>query len=126
MQVSAAEDYRGPGALVLEVTEGEASSIVSIPVQVGPKVPRLTCPSTPIRVSADGAPNALDIANLCQIWSPDAGAVNTMTFSATWGEKELPGVQIRGNGPRVISLAAGGAAAAENSRPSAIITGTLM
>lgn len=117
MQVSAAEDYRGPGALVLEVTEGEASSIVSIPVQVGPKVPRLTCPSTPIRVSADGAPNALDIANLCQIWSPDAGAVNTMTFSATWGEKELPGVQIRGNGTRVISLAAGGAAALGEQAP---------
>ena len=106
VQVSASADYRGPAAVVLEVRAGAQSTVLSIPVQVGPKVPKLSCPESPFTVSAGGEALLLDIANLCHVWTPEPEALAQLTYSARWRDRDLAGVAIRGNRSRQISLSA--------------------
>ena len=69
--------YVGPAAVMLEVTDQDAvdqkdfgTAYVSIPVQVGPKVPLLRCPSTEVTVLAGGLDRVIDIPTYCHAWLP--------------------------------------------------------
>ena len=69
--------YVGPAAVMLEVTDQDAvdqkdfgTAYVSIPVQVGPKVPLLRCPSTEVTVLAGGLDRVVDIPTYCHAWLP--------------------------------------------------------
>ena len=77
-------DYRGPGALLLEVTTATDpngnedpqdptdgyTALLSVPVQVGDDTPELECPETTIPISA-GEVYDLDIGSLCNVWTLD-------------------------------------------------------
>ncbi len=83
-ELSASAGFRGPGALLVEVTTARDASgnedtsttddgatvLLSIPVQVGDDTPVLECPSTVIPISA-GQEYDLDIANFCTVFTLD-------------------------------------------------------
>lgn len=81
----------GPGALVVEVMDGESpndpdvlQATISIPVQVGPSVPVLRCPSDPQKIVQGGEIKSLDITTLCHVWAPDPATLSGLTYTATW------------------------------------------
>ena len=81
-ELSAPPGFRGPGALLVEVTtaadvngnedvtttDDGVTVLLSIPVQVGDEIPDLDCPSTVIPISA-GQQYDLDIANFCTVFT---------------------------------------------------------
>ncbi len=95
--LSAAEGFRGPGALLVEVTtatdasgnedtsttDDGATVLLSIPVQVGDDTPTLECPSTVVPISA-GQRFDLDIATFCKVFTLDPRAAAGLAFEATW------------------------------------------
>lgn len=113
--VQAGGDYRGPAAVVAEVTTGTGvddpegvRAFVSIPVQVGDPVPILSCPSAPVEV-VQGQEIALDVAVRCHVWSSDPG--EELSFDADW-ESSVDGLSIiQPSGP-VVTVSA-----AANARP---------
>ena len=96
-ELSAAAGFRGPGALLVEVTTARDSSgnedtsttddgatvLLSIPVQVGDDTPVLECPSTVIPISA-GQEYDLDIANFCTVFTLDPRDAAGLGYEATW------------------------------------------
>eukprot|EP01032_Pedospumella_encystans_P033449 gene33449-37798_t len=89
-ELTAAESYVGPGAVVLEVTTGTSvddpegiRAVLSVPVQVGSESPILRCPDEPVRI-AQGQSLDLDIASLCHVWTPDPDDVGGLDFDADW------------------------------------------
>ena len=83
--------YVGPGAVTLEVTDKTSedqtdvnTAYVTIPVQVGPKVPLLRCPESAVQVFAGGLPRELDIPTLCRAWFPQGMSVADVEFTADW------------------------------------------
>ena len=89
-ELTAAETYAGPGAVVLEVTTGTSvddpdgvRAVLSVPVQVGGEAPILRCPDEPVRI-AQGQSLDLDIASLCHVWTPDPDDVGGLDFDADW------------------------------------------
>lgn len=117
-EVSARDGYRGPGALLLEVTTAtnEAgnedpqdptdgyTALLSIPVQVGDDTPVLECPQTTIPMPA-GKVFELDIASFCNVWTLDPADAATLDYEGTW-TRELEGLTVSGNGSPVLSVAA--------------------
>lgn len=117
-EVSARDDYRGPGALLLEVTTAtnEAgnedpqdptdgyTALLSIPVQVGDDTPVLACPRTTIPMPA-GKVFDLDIASFCNVWTLDPADAATLDYEGTW-TRELEGLSVSGNGSPVLRVAA--------------------
>ena len=70
-------DYTGPAALMLEVTDqtgpddpSAVTAYLSIPVQVGPLTPVLRCPSYAVALVADGPARTVDVPRLCHAWFP--------------------------------------------------------
>ena len=96
-ELSAAAGFRGPGALLVEVTTARDTSgnedtsttddgatvLLSIPVQVGDDTPVLECPSTVIPISA-GQEYDLDIANFCTVFTLDPRDAAGLSYEATW------------------------------------------
>lgn len=117
-EVSARDGYRGPGALLLEVTTAtdEAgnedpqdptdgyTALLSIPVQVGDDTPVLECPQTTIPISA-GEVYDLDIASLCNVWTLDPADAATLGYEGSWTQ-ELDGLSVSGNGSPVLKVTA--------------------
>lgn len=117
-EISARDGYRGPGALLLEVTTAtnEAgnedpqdptdgyTALLSIPVQVGDDRPVLECPQTTIPISA-GQVHDLDIASLCHVWTLDPADVPDLDYEGTFVQ-ELDGLSVSGNGSPVLQVAA--------------------
>lgn len=117
-EVSARDGYRGPGALLLEVTTAtdEAGNedpqdptdgytvLLSVPVQVGDDLPELACPQTTIPISA-GEVYDLDIASLCHVWTPDPADAPDLDYEGTWTQ-ELDGLSVSGNGSPVLQVSA--------------------
>ncbi|GAA1448115.1 Ig-like domain-containing protein [Mycobacterium cookii] len=97
--LSAAAGFRGPGALLVEVTsardasgnedasttEDGATVLLSIPVQVGDDTPTLECPSTVVPITA-GQRYDLDIATFCSVSTPDPRDVAGLSYSAEWSQ----------------------------------------
>ncbi|WP_157598471.1 fibronectin type III domain-containing protein [Phycicoccus sp. Root101] len=107
--------YVGPGAVMLEVTDQEnvqqkdfRTAYVSIPVQIGPKVPLLTCPDFAVSLVAGGRQRTLDIPTLCHAWLPPGLSLDGVGFEAQW-QPESPGVSLdqEGQGGRQVALKAG-------------------
>lgn len=117
-RISAADGYRGPGALLLEVTTAldEAgnedpsdpadgyTALLSVPVQVGDDTPVLQCPETTIPISA-GQRHDLDIASLCNVWTLDPRDAAGLDYEGTW-TTEVPGLGVSGTGGPVLSVEA--------------------
>lgn len=97
--LSAAAGFRGPGALLVEVTsardasgnedtsttEDGATVLLSIPVQVGDDTPTLECPTTVVPITA-GQRYDLDIATFCTVSTPDPRDVVGLSYSAEWSQ----------------------------------------
>lgn len=95
--VQAADDYVGPGAVAVEVTNragdpGPHRTVVTIPVQVGSPQPILHCPETPVVVPRDQSVE-LDVTALCHVWTEDPAAAADLVYRADW-ERSSPGLAI--------------------------------
>ena len=89
--LTSGNDYIGPAALTVEVrdspdaTDPQAlTGVVTIPVQIGPVVPVLWCPTIPQQVVQGGVPKPLDIAHLCHVWAPMVGGAQALNFTGSW------------------------------------------
>lgn len=107
--------YVGPGAVMLEVSDQETveqkdfkTAYVSIPVQIGPKIPLLRCPNYTVNLSAGGRARTLDIPTLCHAWLPVGMTLDDVVFESGW-KPEPEGVELRksGVGDRTVELKAG-------------------
>ena len=107
--------YVGPGAVTLEVSDQMSAdqqdvntAFVTIPVQVGPRVPLLRCPTSAITLNAGGLERQLDIPTLCRAWLPQGMTMDEVTFTASW-KSEPAGVDLslQGDGDRLAVLSAG-------------------
>ncbi|MCL2483073.1 MAG: hypothetical protein FWF43_06605, partial [Propionibacteriaceae bacterium] len=101
-QLTSSNGYVGPASVSMEVTDGTSladpngrTTVVSIPVQVGPDTPVMYCPDTAqvIQVGQTGSPT--DITSLCHVWTPDPALLNTLTYCAAFV-----------NAPKDVSVAA--------------------
>lgn len=118
LTLTSSQGYVGPGAITLEVTDQTKAdqtdvntAYVTIPVQIGPKVPLLRCPSSAIDLYAGGRARALDIPTLCRAWLPQGMTMDDVAFTASW-TKEPAGVDFQqvGTGDREVRLSAGASA----------------
>ncbi|MBS2939320.1 fibronectin type III domain-containing protein [Nocardioides sp. J2M5] len=117
-RLSAAPGFRGPGALLVEVTSATDSSgnedstttsdgatvLLSIPVQVGDDRPELTCPSSPIPISAGGQVD-LDIASYCTVFTLDPRDAAGLDYSAEW-DQSLDGLGLGAPDGSVVRVSA--------------------
>ncbi|WP_332027659.1 Ig-like domain-containing protein [Pedococcus sp.] len=115
LTLTSANGYVGPAAVMLEVSDQETldqkdfrTAYVSIPVQIGPKVPLLRCPDYAVTVNAAGRARDIDIPTLCHAWLPPGMTLDDVAFDARW-EPEPEGVELRqsGAGQRTVSVSAG-------------------
>ena len=106
--------YVGPAAVMLEVSDQETldqkvfhTAYVSIPVQIGPKVPLLRCPDYAVTLNAAGRPRDIDIPTLCHAWLPPGMTLDDVAFETSW-EPEPDGVELRssGAGQRTVTVRA--------------------
>ncbi len=102
--------YRGPGALLLEVTTAADASgnedvvddsdgvsvLLSVPVQVGDDTPVLDCPPTTIALAA-GAESLIDVQTLCEVWTLDPRAAGVLEYQAEWQEA-VAGLEVEAMG----------------------------
>jgi hypothetical protein len=114
--------YIGPGAVMLEVSDQESVSqkdfktaYLSIPVQIGPKIPLLRCPSYTVKLNAGGRARTVDIPTLCHAWLPVGMTLDDVVFESAW-RPEPQDVDLRksGAGDRTLELQAG------NRAPSSV------
>jgi hypothetical protein len=110
--LTAIGDYVGPGALVFEVTDGESltdpdgrTTVVSIPVQVGPQTPVLHCPTEPLGVVQGGSIVTVDVTAVCHVWVADPDTRPGLRYSATWSDS-AEGIDLGGSGEHSLTLAA--------------------
>ena len=120
--LTSAADYRGPGALLVEVTTAQEASgnedtsttddgatvLLSIPVQVGDDKPSLECPSTAVPISA-GQDYALDIATFCKVYTPDPRDAAGLSYTAEWSQA-IDGVEVGNAVGSVVPVTASDAA----------------
>lgn len=106
--------YIGPGAVMLEVSDQETvdqkdfkTAYVSIPVQIGPKIPLLRCPDYAVSLNAGGLARTVDIPTLCHAWVPIGMTLDDVAFESSW-RPEPKGVDLSrsGAGDRTIGLKA--------------------
>ncbi len=124
LALTSSRGYVGPAALMLEVTDrpsgvdpaspqgqDSGTAFVSVPVQVGPKVALLRCPSLRIPLVAGAKPRVLDIATLCNAWTPVGLSVDKVRFTASW-QKQPGGTSLEQAdlGGRTLRLSAAGSA----------------
>ena len=107
--------YIGPGALMLEVSDQQEAddkdvrtAYVSIPVQVGPKVPLLRCPDAPLVLAAGGREREVDIPTYCRAWLPIGLDLDDVRFEASW-DPQAKGADLEQaqTGGRLVTLRAG-------------------
>ncbi|MFW5470351.1 Ig-like domain-containing protein [Knoellia sp. CPCC 206435] len=107
--------YVGPASVMFEVTDQQSddqvdvhTAYVSIPVQIGPRVPLLRCPSSGVTLLAGGLERTLDIPTLCRAWLPVGLTMDDVEFMTSW-EREADDVRLEqsGAGRRTVSLSAG-------------------
>ena len=89
--VHAAGGYTGPGAVSVQVYDGTTlqdphghTATVTIPVQVGPDVPVLRCPSGVLPVVEGGAAQVYDIGQLCHVWVDTTVAQHAPGYTVAW------------------------------------------
>ncbi len=113
LSLQASGGYVGPAAVMLEVTDQDAvdqkdfgTAYVSIPVQIGPKVPLLRCPDTSLRVVAGGLPRVLDIPSYCHAWLPVGMSFDDVRFDTSWRTEPDAELAVDGAGGRRLTITA--------------------
>ncbi len=116
--LSAPASFRGPGALLVEVTTATDSTgnedattvddgvtaLLSIPVYVGDDNPDLECPSTVVPISA-GQRFDLDIATFCKVFTLDPRDEAGLEYTAEW-EQSVDGLDLGGVEGSVVPVTA--------------------
>ena len=117
-EISAPDGFRGPGALLLEVTTATNAAgnedpqdptdgytaLLSVPVQVGDDMPVLECPRITIPISA-GRVFDLDIGSLCNVWTLDPADAPNLVYEGTWTQ-EVEGLTVQGTDSPVLQVTA--------------------
>ncbi|QIM22414.1 fibronectin type III domain-containing protein [Phycicoccus sp. HDW14] len=113
LQLTSANKYVGPAALMVEVTDQDAvgqkdfgTAYVSIPVQIGPKVPLLRCPDGAVTVQAGGLDRTIDIPTLCHAWLPVGLTMDDIDFETRWETEADASFRADGPGNRRVTLSA--------------------
>ncbi len=95
--------YSGAAAVTFEVTDGSNLSdpsglkaVLTIPVKIGAPPPTLKCPTTPLQVTAGGAPVSVDVTALCQVISADPTQISLLKFTSAL--TSLGGVKLTSSG----------------------------
>ena len=132
VELTSRNGYVGPAALMLEVSDQQSdaqstaeekdfgTAYVTIPVQIGPKVPLLRCPvGFDVTLFAGGRARDIDIPSLCHAWVPIGTSLADAEFETSW-DSEPRGVRTEqtGEGGRRVIIQA------ERSAPGA--TGNLV
>jgi hypothetical protein len=127
VKLTSRNGYVGPAALMLEVSDQQSdaqstaqekdfgTAYVTIPVQIGPKVPLLRCPvGFDVDLFAGGRARDIDIPSLCHAWVPIGTSLADAQFEASW-QDEPRGVRTEqtGDGGRRVVIQA------ERSAPGA-------
>ncbi|MBM6544933.1 fibronectin type III domain-containing protein [Janibacter sp. YIM B02568] len=127
VKLTSKNGYVGPAALMLEVSDQQSdaqstaeekdfgTAYVTIPVQIGPKVPLLRCPvGFDVQLFAGGRARDIDIPSLCHAWVPIGTSLADAQFEARWDD-EPRGVRTEqtGDGGRRVIMQA------ERSAPGA-------
>ncbi|WP_018682475.1 Ig-like domain-containing protein [Actinokineospora enzanensis] len=112
--LTAEPNYNGPAAVTFEVTNGTGvtdgtTAYITVPVQVGPDVPILRCPTGTITLIAGGTTIGMDVTSVCHVWTAKPGGAADLKYTARW-QNEAEGVDVAGEGTRTIRLTASGAA----------------
>ncbi len=116
--LSAPASFRGPGAVLVEVTtatdasgnedttttEDGATVLLSIPVQVGDDKPELECPSSVLPISA-GQTYDLDIASFCKVFTLDPSDEVGLAYEAEWAQS-LDGLDLGSPDGSVVTVTA--------------------
>jgi hypothetical protein len=116
--LSSAPGFRGPGAVLVEVTSAADASgnedtsttsdgatvLLSIPVQVGDDKPTLECPDTVVPIAA-GQRYDLDIASFCKVFTVDPRDAAGLTYDAEWSQ-DLTGVAVGDAAGSVVAITA--------------------
>lgn len=91
LNLTSSGGYIGPAAIMAEVSDQEnaddkdvRTAYVSIPVQVGPKVPLLRCPDSSLVLVAGGRDREVDIPTYCRAWLPVGMGLDDVDFTAEW------------------------------------------
>jgi hypothetical protein len=120
--LSAPVGFRGPGAVLVEVTTATDDSgnedstttadgvtaLLSIPVQVGDDTPSLECPTSVVPIAA-GQRFDLDIATFCKVFTVDPRDAAGLDYSAGWSQA-VDGVDVGGVEGSVVPVVADDAA----------------
>ena len=113
LTLQASGGYVGPAAVMLEVTDQDAvdqkdfgTAYVSVPVQIGPKVPLFRCPDTELRVVAGGLPRVLDIPSYCHAWLPVGMSFDEVEFDTGWATEPDASLAVDGPGGRRLTISA--------------------
>lgn len=120
--LTAAPGFRGPGAVLVEVTSAADASgnedtsttadgatvLLSIPVQVGDDKPTLECPDTVVPIAA-GQRYDLDIASFCKVFTVDPRDAAGLSYAAEWSQ-DLSGVDVGDPAGSVVAITASDAA----------------
>jgi fibronectin type 3 domain-containing protein len=123
LNLTSSGGYIGPGAVMLEVSDQESveqkdfkTAYVSIPVQIGPKIPLLRCPNYSVSLNAGGLARTVDIPTLCHAWLPIGMTLDDVKFESAW-RPAAKGVDLTrsGAGDRTLGLKAGKDAPSSNN-----------
>ncbi|MBM6401277.1 Ig-like domain-containing protein [Phycicoccus sonneratiae] len=113
LQLTSSNGYVGPAAVMVEVTDQDAvgqkdfgTAYVSIPVQVGPKVPLLRCPDGAVTVLAGGLERTVDIPTFCHAWLPVGMTMDDVEFETRWETEADASFRADGPGGRRVTLSA--------------------
>ncbi|QIM20701.1 fibronectin type III domain-containing protein [Phycicoccus sp. HDW14] len=123
LELTSSNGYVGPAAVMVEVTDQDAvaqkdfgTAYVSIPVQIGPKVPLLRCPQGEVTLRAGGLDRRVDIPTFCHAWLPVGTSLDTVEFTTRWEAEADADLSVDGPGNRTVTLHADGDARSSRGR----------
>ncbi|MGG5258995.1 Ig-like domain-containing protein [Phycicoccus avicenniae] len=123
LELTSSNGYVGPAALMVEVTDqtevGQkefGTAYVSIPVQVGPKVPLLRCPDGAVTLLAGGLDRTVDIPTFCHAWLPVGMSFDDVEFETRWETEADASLRTDGQGNRRLTLSADADATTSDGR----------
>lgn len=128
LKVTARNGYIGPGAVTVQVMDGESATdegahpYVTIPVQVGPSTPVLRCPTAPISLLAGGDTRSLDIGTLRSVWAADPAGRRLPRLHRR--PHLVPGVEATGGRTVQIKATSGAAAPGAQGRLAIGVAGS--
>ncbi|PKW25599.1 Ig-like domain-containing protein [Phycicoccus duodecadis] len=130
LELTSSNGYVGPAAVMLEVTDQDAvgqkdfgTAYVSVPVQIGPKVPLLRCPEGEVSVLAGGIDRSVDLPTFCHVWLPVGTGLDSVRFETRWQTEADADLRIDGPSNRRVTLHADAGASSSRGRLSVTAPG---